>query len=93
MGNCNRTVGYIVTALVCSVLVHHVEHPWAFAIRVGLVTGLVTGVGVAVFPFIEYYADHLPERRLGALGIGLMLCGFALQSLQYWLALFDVRLM
>ena len=24
-------------------------------------------------------------------GIGLILCGFALQSVQYWLALFDVR--
>jgi hypothetical protein len=58
----------------------------------GLVTGLVTGVGSTVYPFIEHYADNLPERRLGALGIGLMLCGFALQSVQYWLELFDVRL-
>jgi hypothetical protein len=59
---------------------------------VGLVTGLVTGVGRMVYPYIEYYADNLAERRLGALGIGLMLCGFVLQSLQYWLALFDVPL-
>ena len=58
----------------------------------GLVTGIVTGVGVTVNPHIEYYADNLPERRLGVFGIGLMLAGFALQSLQYWLALFDVRL-
>jgi hypothetical protein len=63
------------------------EHPWSFAIRVGLVTGIVTGVGVTVNPYIEYYADNLPERWL----VGLMLCGFALQSVQYWLALFDVR--
>ena len=88
-----RTVGYIATALICSALVRRVDHVWSFAIRVGVVTGLVTGVGGTVYPFIEYYADKLPERRLGALGIGLMLCGFALQSLQYWLALFDVRLM
>ncbi len=87
-----RSVGYIVTALICSAFIHHVDHAWFFAIRVGLVTGLVTGVGGTVYPYIEYYADNLPERRLGALGIGLMLCGFALQSLQYWLALFDVRL-
>ncbi|HXJ96455.1 MAG TPA: hypothetical protein VMT20_26755 [Terriglobia bacterium] len=86
-----RTIGYLAAALICSVLAHHVEHAWAFAIRVGLVTGLVTGVGITVNPFIEYYADKLPERRLGAFGIGLILCGFALQSLQYWLALFDVR--
>lgn len=58
----------------------------------GLVTGLVTGIGVTLNPYIEYCADNLPERRLGAFGIGLILCGFSLQSLQYWLALLDVRL-
>jgi hypothetical protein len=91
-GTIVRTVGYIATALVCSAFVHHVEHVWSFALRVGLVTGLVTGVGATVNPYIEYYADNLPERRLGVFGIGLILCGFALQSVQYWLALFDVRL-
>jgi hypothetical protein len=69
-----------------------VDRPWSFAIRVGLVTGIVTGIGATVNPYIEYYADNLQERRLGAFGIGLILCGFALQSLQYWLALFDVHL-
>ena len=87
-----RTVGYIATALVCSALVHRVDHTWSFAVRVGLVTGIVTGVLNVVNPYTEYYADNLPERRLGTFGIGLILCGFALQSLQYWLALFDVRL-
>ena len=55
------------------------ENTWAFAIRVGLVTGLVTGIGMTVNPYIEYYADNLPERRLGAFGIVLILCGFAFQ--------------
>lgn len=91
-GTVVRTLGYIATALVCSALVRHVEHAWSFALRVGLVTGIVTGIGVTVNPYIEYYADNLPERRLGAFGIGLILCGFALQSFQYWLALFDVTL-
>src|SRR5438046_6714760 len=31
----------IASALVCSTFIHHVDHPWAFAIRVGLVTGIV----------------------------------------------------
>jgi hypothetical protein len=70
--------------------VHQTARDWRFAIRLGLVTGLVTGVGITVNPFIEYYADNLPERRMGAFGIGLIFCGFILQSLQYWLALFDV---
>jgi hypothetical protein len=89
-GTVVRTVGYIATALVCSALVHRFEHAWVFALRVGLVTGFVTGIGVTVNPYIEYYADNLPERRLGAFGIGLIFCGFALQSVQYWLALLDV---
>jgi hypothetical protein len=91
-GTVVRTVGYIASALVCSAFIHHLDHPWSFAIRVGLVTGIVTAIGVTFNPYIEYYADNLPERRLGAFGIGLILCGFALQSFQYWLALFDVRL-
>jgi hypothetical protein len=90
-GTVVRTFGYLAAALICSALVHRVDHAWSFAVRVGLVTGLVTGVGMTVNPFIEYYADHLPERRMGAFGIGLILCGFALQSLQYWLAIFDLR--
>jgi len=89
-GTVVRTFGYCATALVCGALVHHEN--WFFAVRVGLVTGVVTGVGQTINPYIEYYADNLPERWLGAFGIGLIFCGFALQSLQYWLALFDVHL-
>jgi hypothetical protein len=91
-GTVLRTIGYIATALVCSLLIHHVEHAWSFALRVGLVTGIVTAVGITVNPFIEYYADNLPQRRLGVFGIALILCGFTLQSVQYWLALLDVHL-
>ncbi len=91
-GTIVRTLGYIAAALICSAFIHHVDHPWSFAIRIGLVTGIVTGLGATINPYIEYYADNLPERRLGVFGIGLILCGFALQSIQYWLALFDVRL-
>jgi hypothetical protein len=86
-----RTVGYFVAALLCSAVARHVEHPWLFALRLGLVTGLVTGAGMAYSPYVEYYADNLPARRMGVFGVGLMLCGFAMQSLQYWLVVFDVR--
>jgi CDP-diglyceride synthetase len=93
-GTVVRSVGFMATALVCSFFdfSHHVDYAWWFAIRVGLVIGIVTGVGTTVNPYIEYYADSLPERRLGVFGIGLILCGFALQSFQYWLQLFDVHL-
>ena len=90
-GTIVRTIGYIAAALLCNALVQQVAHPWSFAVRIGLVTGLVTAVGAWINPYIEYYADNLPERRMGVFGIGLILCGFALQSFQYWLALLDVR--
>jgi hypothetical protein len=90
VGTVRRAVGYTAAALVCSALVRHVEHPWLFAMRLGLVTGVVTAVGVAVNPYIEYYADNLPERRLGAFGIWLVFCGFLLQSFQYVAVLLDI---
>jgi hypothetical protein len=86
-----RVTGYMAAALACSVFVRHVEHPWLFAARLGIVTGLVTGVGMAFSPHVEYYADHLPQRRMGVVGVVLMFCGFALQSVQYWLSVFDVH--
>jgi hypothetical protein len=39
-----RTAGYMAAALICSALVRHLDHPWLFALRLGGVTGLVTGV-------------------------------------------------
>jgi hypothetical protein len=55
-----------------------------------VVTGVVTTIGATVVPFIEYYADNLPEKRLGVFGIWLVLCGFILQSVQYWVVIWDV---
>lgn len=36
--------------------------------------------------------DRMPARRMGVFGIGLILIGFALQSVQYWLILLDVTI-
>jgi hypothetical protein len=67
-----------------------VDHPWLFAVRLGLVTGIVTAVGTALNPYIEFFADNLPERRLGVFGICLVFCGFLLQSLQYWVVILGI---
>ncbi len=85
-----RTIGYITAAMICSAVVQHLEHPWILALRVGVVTGIVTGGGSAVVPFVEYFADNLPQRRMGAFGILLIFVGFSLQSFQYWLVVLDV---
>ncbi len=89
-GTVVRVIGYTVTALLCSLLFHRIDHVWLFSLRIGLVTGVVTGVGIMMGPIVEHYADNLPERRMGVFGIALILCGFTLQSLQYWFVLFDV---
>jgi hypothetical protein len=61
-------------------------------VKTGLVIGVVTAVVSAFVPFIEWIADDLPEKRMGVFGIGLILIGFALQSVQYWVVLLDVSL-
>jgi len=54
-GTVVRTLGFMATALICSFFIHHVDRAWWFAIRVGLLIGIVTGVGATVNPYIEYY--------------------------------------
>ncbi|HEY4364387.1 MAG TPA: hypothetical protein VGN17_25705 [Bryobacteraceae bacterium] len=85
-----RTAGYIATAMICSALIRHVDRAWIFALRLGLVTGVVTAVGSTINPYIEYFADSLPERRLGVFGIWLVFCGFLLQSMQYLVVILDI---
>lgn len=88
----NRTVGYAVAGYISALAAH--QH--ATAVSVGLIAGLVMGVVTAIagacVPFIEWVADHLPEKRMGVFGVGLILIGFALQSVQYWVALLDVSI-
>ncbi len=86
-----RTVGYMAAALLCSTLVRHLEHPWLFALRLGVVTGLVTGWEWRSVRTSNTTPTICRSGAWGWLGSALMFCGFALQSLQYWLAVFDVR--
>lgn len=86
----NRTVGYAVTGYVCS-LVAHRSNGIAVGLRAGLAIGLVTATIGSCTPFVEWTADHLPERRMGVLGVGLILVGFTLQLVQYWAVLLNVN--
>ena len=61
-------------------------------LKAGLVIGVVTAIASACTPFVEWIADHVPEKRMGVFGVGLILVGFALQSVQYWVALLDVSI-
>jgi hypothetical protein len=86
----NRTVGYAIAGYLCSLLAQHREQAFAVVLRAGLTIGVVTVVVGAVTPFVEWTADHLPEKRMGVLGVGLIFVGFTLQSAQYWAVVLDV---
>ncbi len=85
-----RTVGYAVTGYLSSLVARQPEHAIAVGLRTGLAIGVVTAIIGSCYPFIEWIADHVPERRMGVLGVGLILLGFTLQSVQYWATLLDV---
>jgi hypothetical protein len=86
----NRGVGYGVSGYLSSLIAQQREHAIAIGLKTGLALGLVTLFIISCTPFIEWGADHVPERRMGVFGVGLILIGFGLQSVQYWLALLDV---
>jgi len=88
----NRTVGYAVAGYIGALMAHQRANAMSVGVKVGLVIGAVTAIAGSCMPFVEWTADHLPEKRMGVLGVGLILVGFALQSVQYWLALLDVSI-
>ena len=60
------------------------------AVLGGVAIGVVTAIVVTFVPFIEWRADHVPAKRMGVFGVGLILVGFALQAVQYWVAFMDI---
>ena len=87
----NRTVGYALTGFISAYVAHQRSRAWSVGLHLGVVVGAVTAVLTACTPFVEWMADHMPARRMGVVGIALILLGFALQSVQYWVALLDLE--
>ena len=72
----NRTVGYAVTGYVSSLVAQQREHAIAVGLKTGLTIGVVTAIAGACTPFVEWTADHVPAKRMGVFGVGLILIGF-----------------
>lgn len=85
----NRTAGYGISGYL-SALAAQQAHAVSVGVQAGLAIGVVTVVAGAFNPFTEWIADHMPEKAMGVIGVGLILVGFALQSVQYWVALLDI---
>src|SRR5262249_3470532 len=88
----NRTVVYALTGYISAVAAQQRANAWGVGLKAGLAVGVVTVIVGGCTPFIEWGGDHVPEKRMGVFGIALILIGFALQSVQYWLALLDVTI-
>lgn len=86
----NRTAGYTIAGFVSSIVAGQRDHAIGVGLTAGLAIGVVTVVAGACTPFIEWTADHIPEKRMGVFGVGLILIGFGLQSVQYWVAFLDI---
>lgn len=85
-----RTLGYGVAGYLSAAIAHHQMHALMFGSDVGIATGLITAVVIFLAPWIEWRYENLSDRRLGVFGIVLILAGFSLQSVQYWIELLDV---
>jgi hypothetical protein len=88
----NRTVGYAVTGYLSSLVAQQQEHAIAVGFKAGLSIGVVTAIAGACTPLVEWTADHVPEKRMGVFGVGLILIGFTLQSAQYWAVLLNLNI-
>jgi hypothetical protein len=86
----NRAIGYAVAGFVSSLVTQQREHAVEVGLKMGLAIGVVTALIGPCTPFIEWTADHVPERRMGVFGVALILLGFTLQSVQYWATLLDI---
>lgn len=59
-------------------------------LRLGAAAGCVSALVGVFSPMIESRIDDLPERRMGVVGLLLIVFGMALQSFQYWLTVFGI---
>jgi hypothetical protein len=92
MAAANRTVGYAIAGYVSAWVGNQRARALTFGLEAGLLVGVITAILNACMPFIEWTADHAPARRMGVFGVGFILIGFTLQSVQYWLTLLGVNI-
>ncbi len=70
-------------AAMLSGAIHGENRALSYGVKVGVVTGMSSGILVAVAPSVEAWVDELPNRRLGGYGAILVVIGSLLQTLQY----------
>ena len=87
LGAVNRTVGYAFAGSISALAAHQRVSALSIGVKAGLAIGIVTALATTCTSAIEWGADHVPEKRMGVFGLVLILTGFVLQSVQYWVVL------
>jgi hypothetical protein len=91
LGVVNRTIGYAFAGLVSAAVARKEDRTTlVFSVGMGIALGGISALVGLIAPNIEHWADRLPARRLGIFGTFLIFIGFALESIEHWLVLFDV---
>ena len=88
----NRTVGYAIAGYVSALVGHRRVGAMAVGLEVGLLVGAITAIVTFCMPMTEWAAENMPAKRMGVIGVILILIGFALQSVQYWVTLLGVSI-
>ena len=85
-----RTLGVSAAGVIASLAVGSPTIRWTFGLLLGAAAGTVSALVGLFSPVIEWWIDNLPERRLGVLGLGLILVGMMLQSVQYLVVVLEL---
>jgi hypothetical protein len=76
--------------VIAAFLTSSASHAVRFGLRLGLPAGTVSAPVGLFSPAIEWRIENLPERRLGVGGLGLIFVGMLLQSVPYWIVVFNI---
>ena len=90
IASATRGTSTVLAGMAAALLVHSDSNAFGFGITFGIVAGTVSAIVSVFSPFVEWWADQLPARRLGAFGTVILLLGLILQSIQYWVVLLNV---
>jgi hypothetical protein len=85
-----RGTSTALAGMIAALITHSGSDAFGFGLTFGIVAGTVSAIVSVFSPFVEWWADHLPARRLGAFGTMILLIGLILQSIQYWVVLLNV---
>lgn len=85
-----RAIAVSTAGILASLLTESGSHWIYVGLRLGLAAGVVSALVSLCSPAIEWQIENLPERRLGMLGLGSILIGMILQSIQYWTVVFNI---